>query len=63
MIRWDRGWRLALRVACALMVTIVFLFPVYWLAAISIKTPNEIYSYPPVWLPAQVKPGRSGIHS
>jgi multiple sugar transport system permease protein len=54
MIRWDKGWRLTLRLACALIVTILFVFPVYWLAAISIKTPEEIYSYPPVWIPGQV---------
>ncbi len=54
MIRWDRGWRLSLRVALALLVTLIFVFPVYWLAMISIKTPDEIYAYPPVWIPSQV---------
>lgn len=54
MIRWDRGWRLWLRVGIALFVTLLFVFPVYWLAMISIKTPDEIYAYPPVWVPSQV---------
>ena len=54
MIRWDRGWRLWLRAALAIFVTLIFVFPVYWLAAISIKTPDEIYAYPPVWIPSDV---------
>jgi multiple sugar transport system permease protein len=54
MIRWDRGWRLFLRLALALCITLVFVFPVYWLAAISVKTPNDIYSYPPVWIPSEI---------
>lgn len=52
MKRWDRGWRLALRLGCAVVVTLIFVFPIYWLAAISIKSPEEIYAYPPVWVPA-----------
>lgn len=52
MIRWDRGWRLMLRFAIAVVVAIVFLFPIYWLAAISIKSPEEIFAYPPVWVPS-----------
>lgn len=51
MKRWDRGWRLALRMGCALLATLFFVFPIYWLAAISIKSPEEIYAYPPVWIP------------
>lgn len=43
---------LALRYAAATMLTVVFLFPVYWLFMISFKTPDEIYASPPVWYPA-----------
>ena len=52
MKRGARGWRLAIRLACALAVAAMFLFPIYWLAAISIKTPEEIFAYPPVWIPS-----------
>ncbi len=52
MKRWDNGWRLALRLGCALAVTLIFVFPIYWLATISIKSPEEIYAYPPVWIPS-----------
>ena len=55
MIRWDRGWRLYLRVALALGITLVFVFPVYWLAMISVKSPDEIYAYPPVWFPSEFR--------
>ena len=52
MKRWDRGWRLAIRLACAVVTTILFVFPIYWLAAISVKSPEEIFAYPPVWIPS-----------
>ncbi|MCY4459883.1 MAG: carbohydrate ABC transporter permease [Albidovulum sp.] len=52
MTRGAKGWRLAARLACALAVATLFLFPIYWLAAISIKTPEEIFAYPPVWIPS-----------
>lgn len=52
MRRWDRGWRLAVRVSAAVAIAMVFLFPIYWLAAISVKTPEEIFASPPVWIPS-----------
>ncbi|MEK6211702.1 MAG: carbohydrate ABC transporter permease [Pseudomonadota bacterium] len=47
--------RTALRLAAALTITLVFLFPIYWLFMISFKTPEEIYSFPPKWYPGQIK--------
>ncbi|MFV2063773.1 MAG: carbohydrate ABC transporter permease [Chloroflexota bacterium] len=55
MKRWDRGWRLALRFGLALLVALFFLFPIYWLAAISVKTPEEIFAVPPVWVPSEIE--------
>ncbi len=55
MIRWDTGWRLSVRLGCAVLVTMFFIFPIYWLAAISIKSPEEIFSYPPVWIPSGIQ--------
>ncbi|MGJ4927743.1 carbohydrate ABC transporter permease [Bradyrhizobium sp. HKCCYLS2038] len=46
---------LALRYLGAVIVTVLFLFPVYWLFMISFKTPDEIYHVPPVWFPAQIQ--------
>ncbi|MGJ4952668.1 carbohydrate ABC transporter permease [Bradyrhizobium sp. HKCCYLS20291] len=46
---------LALRYLGAGIVTVLFLFPVYWLFMISFKTPDEIYHVPPVWFPAQLQ--------
>lgn len=54
MNRANAGWRLWSRFAAALFVTCLFAFPVYWLVAISVKTPEEIYSYPPVWMPQHI---------
>lgn len=47
--------RLALRYAVILAVTLVFLFPVYWLFMISFKTPDEIYHVPPLWAPGEIQ--------
>jgi len=55
--KWDKGWRLALRFVAALAVAAFFLFPIYWLAAISIKTPEEIFASPPVWVPSGIEIG------
>ena len=53
MNKRDSGWRLWLRFTIALFVTVLFAFPVYWLVAISFKSPEEVYAYPPVWFPQQ----------
>jgi multiple sugar transport system permease protein len=50
--RTRRQLRLGLRYAAAIMLAIIFLFPIYWLFMISFKTPSEIFAYPPVWWPA-----------
>ena len=38
-----RTWRLLARYAGAVLLTVGFLFPVYWLFMISFKTPEEIF--------------------
>jgi multiple sugar transport system permease protein len=47
--------RLIARYAAAIVVTFVFLFPVYWLFMIAFKTPDEIFHAPPVWYPASIQ--------
>jgi multiple sugar transport system permease protein len=47
--------RSSVRFAGAAAVTALFLFPIYWLFMISFKTPEEIFSYPPKWWPAQLQ--------
>ena len=49
------GVLLAVRYAVAVAVTLVFLFPVYWLFMISFKTPDEIFHVPPLWVPGQIQ--------
>ena len=52
---WSRRatWRLAARYGIAAVLALVFLFPVYWMFSVSLKTPDEIFSYPPVWYPRE----------
>jgi multiple sugar transport system permease protein len=52
-----RTWVIAARVAAAIMLVLFFLFPIYWLAIMSFKTANEIFAYPPVWIPGTLNFG------
>jgi ABC-type glycerol-3-phosphate transport system permease component len=55
------GVTLALRYAAAVVITVAFLFPVYWLFIISFKTPEEIFAYPPVWYPKSIQFENYGV--
>jgi multiple sugar transport system permease protein len=35
-----------------LLILLFFLFPLFWLATLAVKTPNEYFASPPVWLSA-----------
>ncbi|HWQ38773.1 MAG TPA: carbohydrate ABC transporter permease [Burkholderiales bacterium] len=54
-LKGRRTVQLWLRVLAAAALTLLFLFPIYWLAMISFKTPEEIYSFPPKWYPGQIQ--------
>jgi multiple sugar transport system permease protein len=54
-VRADRGAGLAARYALAIAAMVVFLFPIYWLFIISMKTPEEIFAFPPVWYPQSIQ--------
>jgi multiple sugar transport system permease protein len=47
--------RLAFRYALAILLVVIFVFPVYWLFIISFKTPDEIFAFPPVWYPKSIQ--------
>src|SRR5207253_210576 len=61
--RWRRraARQLAARYAVAVVLTVLFLFPLYWLFAISFKTADEIYARPPIWIPAQLQFGNYAV--
>ena len=40
------------RTLAAVVLTVVFLFPIYWLFMMSFKTAEEIFAYPPKWWPS-----------
>jgi multiple sugar transport system permease protein len=50
-----RRTQLALRYLAAATLTVIFLFPLYWLFMISFKTPAEIFAFPPVWWPQSIQ--------
>ncbi len=47
--------RLSARYLIALLLVVIFCFPVYWLFIISFKTPDEIFAFPPVWYPESIQ--------
>jgi multiple sugar transport system permease protein len=53
--------RLAIRYVIAILITAVFVFPVYWLFIISFKTPDEIFAFPPVWYPQSIQFANYGV--
>jgi multiple sugar transport system permease protein len=44
-----------IRTVIAAAITIVFGFPVYWMFITSMKSPDEVFSYPPTWFPASLR--------
>ena len=54
---WQRRalWRQVGRYALVLAITIVFLFPVYWLFIMAFKTPEEVFTSPPLWAPTALR--------
>ena len=55
------GTVLTLRYAMAIVLTIFFVFPVYWLFIISFKTPEEIFAFPPAWYPKSIQFANYGV--
>ncbi len=55
------GTVLTLRYAMAIVLTIFFVFPVYWLFIISFKTPDEIFAFPPAWYPKSIQFANYGV--
>ncbi len=49
------GTVLTMRYAAAILLTLFFVFPVYWLFIISFKTPDEIFAFPPAWYPKSIQ--------
>jgi ABC-type glycerol-3-phosphate transport system permease component len=40
--------------AVALALSVVFLFPLFWMATTSLKTMEQAYAFPPRWIPSPV---------
>ena len=46
---------LVLRTLAACALTLIFLFPIYWLFMISFKTAEEVFAFPPRWWPSRIQ--------
>lgn len=47
----EKGMRQSLKYILLIVICVVFLFPLVWALACSIKPESEILSYPPKWIP------------
>ena len=43
----------------AILLSVTFLFPLFWMATTSLKTMEQAYAFPPVWFPHPVMWSRS----
>ncbi|HEY2241254.1 MAG TPA: carbohydrate ABC transporter permease [Streptosporangiaceae bacterium] len=58
--RWLRRNRNAVRLAGALAVLIIMLFPVYWMVISALKGQHDLFSTPPTFYPSHANWGRIG---
>lgn len=50
-----RGWRLFIRYVLLLLAASLFLLPLYWMIASSLKPEYQVFANPPVWWPDPVQ--------
>ncbi|KZE74263.1 sugar ABC transporter permease [Paenibacillus elgii] len=43
--------------ALLVLFSLLFLMPFFWLVTTAVKAPNEIYMYPPKWIPSEIQWG------
>jgi len=46
-----RGWRKWLRYTLLVILSVIFLAPVFWMISSSLKPEYQIFAIPPIWLP------------
>jgi multiple sugar transport system permease protein len=46
--RWKISWPIYL---IAIVLSVTFLFPLFWMASTSLKSMEQAYAFPPVWIP------------
>lgn len=52
-----RRTRTVLRLLIALLISVIVLFPIYWLFIMAFKPTEEVFANPPVWWPSQISFG------
>lgn len=56
--RERQQWHLTI---IGILLVAVFLFPLYWLVSTSLKTPDQLFTNPPTWIPAPVDPSHYSV--
>ncbi len=52
-IVWGRVIPRALLVVALLVLTLTFALPFYWLLSTAVKTPAQLFTFPPIWVPTE----------
>jgi len=50
--RWKIAWPIYL---IAILLSVTFLFPLFWMASTSLKSMEQAYAFPPVWIPHPIQ--------
>ncbi len=53
-IRWRRIASYAARYVIVLLALVFFVFPIFWIAMMALKSPEEYFHNPPIWLPRRI---------
>ena len=51
----NKSFRNVILIVCALMLALIYLFPLYWMYVTAIKTTSEAFASPPIFIPTQAQ--------
>ena len=51
-VRRLHGWRLVLRYLLLVLAALLFVLPLYWMIASSLKPEYQVFATPPIWWPS-----------
>nr|WP_320145022.1 carbohydrate ABC transporter permease [uncultured Cohaesibacter sp.] len=51
----NKSFRNVILIVCALILALIYLFPLYWMYVTAIKTTSEAFASPPIFIPTQAQ--------